>query len=93
MWSLEYAQVPAERKLKRSPEVKSQEKFDGKSLDKAEEEHESNKLDGKKVCKQMPNISSPHESGKSKLLEFHRFKKSLKVFSAHLRYPEICFRK
>uniref|UniRef100_A0A1B0A860 WD repeat and FYVE domain-containing protein 3 n=1 Tax=Glossina pallidipes TaxID=7398 RepID=A0A1B0A860_GLOPL len=62
MWSLEYAQVPAERKLKRSPEVKSQEKFDGKSLDKAEEEHESNKLDGKKICKQMPNISSPHES-------------------------------
>uniref|UniRef100_A0A1A9X279 WD repeat and FYVE domain-containing protein 3 n=1 Tax=Glossina brevipalpis TaxID=37001 RepID=A0A1A9X279_9MUSC len=77
MWSLEYAQVPAERKLKRGIEVKSQEKSDNKCSGKTEEVHEMDKLDGKKICKQMPNISSSHESGKGIFLQIH--KKSIRI--------------
>ncbi|XP_037812431.1 WD repeat and FYVE domain-containing protein 3 isoform X2 [Lucilia sericata] len=62
MWSLEYVQVPIERKLKRCAEIKSQENPDNQS-DKEEEEtkngESSKKID---IIKQMQGISSHDEN-------------------------------
>lgn len=63
MWSLEYVQVPIERKLKRCAEIKSQENPDTHS-DK-EEEDSKNPDSTKKIdiIKQMQGISSHDENG------------------------------
>lgn len=67
MWSLEYVQVPIERKLKRCAEVKSHENPDNTS----DKEDDANVGGGggestKKIelFKQMQSISSHDENGK-----------------------------
>lgn len=67
MWSLEYVQVPIERKLKRHAEVKSQENPDTAS-DKEDEVsppvgggETSKKME---LFKQMQSISSHDDNGK-----------------------------
>lgn len=62
MWSLEYVQVPIERKLKRCNEIKSQENPDTHS----EEEDESKNSENNKkmdIIKQMQGISSHDDTG------------------------------
>lgn len=65
MWSLEYVQVPIERKLKRYAEVKSQENPDTAS-DKEDETTVAGGETSKKMelFKQMQSISSHDDNGK-----------------------------
>ena len=71
MWSLEYVQVPIERKLKRCNEIKSQENPDTHS----EEEDESKNSECNKkmdIIKQMQGISSHDETGNTSRLDIPR---------------------
>lgn len=60
MWSLEYSQVPIERKLKRCPEVSSQDKVPEKD-EKDSANEASKKLD---LFKQMKSMSSNEGNGR-----------------------------
>lgn len=67
MWSLEYVQVPIERKLKRCAEVTSQDKSEMNSskeipeTNKKEEGEESKRK--MSIFQQMPSISSQEDQG------------------------------
>lgn len=57
MWSLEYTQVPIDRKLKRGVEVCSQDKPESTSIDDAD----NNKADKMSLFKQMKSLSQPED--------------------------------
>lgn len=54
MWSLEYTQVPIDRKLKRGVEVTSQDKPESASIEDAD-----NKAEKMSLFKQMKSLSQP----------------------------------
>lgn len=57
MWSLEYTQVPIDRKLKRGMEVTSQDKPESASTEDAD----NNKADKMSLFKQMKSLSQPED--------------------------------
>lgn len=57
MWSLEYTQVPIDRKLKRGVEVSSQDKPESTSIEDAD----NNKADKMSLFKQMKSLSQPED--------------------------------
>ena len=69
MWSLEYVQVPIERKLKRCAEVSSQDKAEAAASVKEVITEMPKKLEGEEsnrkmsIFQQMPSISSQDEQG------------------------------
>lgn len=63
MWSLEYVQVPIERKLKRCAEIKSQENPDSYSVKKKEESKNSENSKKIDIIRQIQGISSHDENG------------------------------
>lgn len=75
MWSLEYTQVPLERKLKRCAEVSSQEKPESMDKTKSTKSASTTKSDNKNLdlFKQMKNMDSDEKAGKQSfnLFQYH----------------------
>lgn len=61
MWSLEYTQVPIERKLKRATEVSSQDRPTSTDRENSCDAKDDGKLN---ILKQMKSLSLQDENGK-----------------------------